>query len=1219
MKPQGQLMVGANWENGPALGLSHSSFSQPNYICESARLEHGPFLSWLIDAQRPRRYVELGCGAGYSYFVACQAVDRLGIQTDCIGIDTWSGDEGTFASVDAYNANNYAAFSRLVRTMTFRDAAALFSDGSIDLLLMSGGHSHEDVSGILNAWRPKLGADAVVLLHGTSVRDRGLGAWKLLESLRQDHPVHEFVHGNGLAVVAVGDIPPRLALLFENSPQTKNFLHVAYAALGGAITRRLQLSELQREMERRVTARDTEWQARAGMLTDTIARREEDLSRQRAIYARAQAQLWAQNTRIQRLIKAQTKVKDALETAESKVLMLKEERTRMETSLSWEITAPLRRSLSRRPRVTHLTISVLRLGWLAVTFQFRQLVMTMGAWVRLRRDTKLLMTDAIFDSAYYRQLSPEIAASALPPVRHYLAYGRFQHLSPHPLFDTQWYRREYPDIGDVDPVLHYARHGRAEGRKPNLVFDPAWYLEQYPEVARSGLDPLQHFMKIGSDLGYDPSPRFKTTWYREHYQDVVGSGLNPLVHFLHYGARENRETNAYLSDFSVAKLITETKIECRKRPSRSGEVALFVAHSPNGRLKAHVRHYLEALVSEGIAVTLIVAADRGFTEDGPWLYDLVDGLYVRENEGWDFACWAHVLRLNRDLYGAEILYWLNDSLIGPVNQPAFHAMLERVRRQQTGLVGLTDNYERGYHIQSFFLAFKREALESLAFHEFLLSVKSFDDKDDVINSYEIRLAPKLKSGGVSISTIFASRGQQNPVVFYWREMLEDGFPFLKILAITNDIKYLDKDDWREVLHKHGYDVLLADQMLAEREDVPAPQQRTESACPVAPRNDPLHVAFIGPSNYDNGLGVAARGYLSALMHTDFALNAYPITRPFHIHRRVSPGLASTEFVDDPDVAIVHLNPESWRPLMNAAQARMVEAARHRIGAFVWEAQTLPARFMEGRLKGLSAIWVPSRFCLTAFERFGGAPVQVIPYAVPVRADEGDRARVTQLKREIGLEEEHRIILYSFDASSYLARKNPLALVRAFNASGLAGKGWRLVLKTKHLSEVGAHGAALIDAVKRSAGTLIVDRSMAVDGVNAFMDAADIYASPHAAEGFGLTVAEAMARGKPVIATDYGGTTDFLDTSCGFPIQSTPWVLDDDEGVYPKGTVWAKVDEDRLAAALGTVGDLSPAERAEIGSKARQRIGARLSPAAVARRIRDSIASLSSDSPGIARN
>jgi glycosyltransferase involved in cell wall biosynthesis len=167
-----------------------------------------------------------------------------------------------------------------------------------------------------------------------------------------------------------------------------------------------------------------------------------------------------------------------------------------------------------------------------------------------------------------------------------------------------------------------------------------------------------------------------------------------------------------------------------------------------------------------------------------------------------------------------------------------------------------------------------------------------------------------------------------------------------------------------------------------------------------------------------------------------------------------------------------------------------------------------------------------------------------------------------------------------------------------------------VLKTKHLSEAKGDGLRLAAAAKGCAGTVLIDRAVGVGAAHILMDAADIYASPHASEGFGLTIAEAMAHGKAVIASDYGGSADFLDASCGFPIPCTPWELDRDEGAYPRGTIWGMVDEDRFAETLAAIGALDPEERAAIGAMARQRIETQLSPATVALKIRDSIDSLS---------
>jgi glycosyltransferase involved in cell wall biosynthesis len=51
-------------------------------------------------------------------------------------------------------------------------------------------------------------------------------------------------------------------------------------------------------------------------------------------------------------------------------------------------------------------------------------------------------------------------------------------------------------------------------------------------------------------------------------------------------------------------------------------------------------------------------------------------------------------------------------------------------------------------------------------------------------------------------------------------------------------------------------------------------------------------------------------------------------------------------------------------------------------------------------------------------------------------------------------------------------------------------------------------------------------------------AADVYVMPTRAEGFGLTIAEVMACGLPVITTDQGAHRDFVDENTAFLVKST---------------------------------------------------------------------------------
>jgi glycosyltransferase involved in cell wall biosynthesis len=1192
------------------LPLSHASFVQPDYLVGSAWIEHAPFLSWLVEARRPTRFVELGADRGFSYFVACQAVKRLGLPTACFAVDAWADDEPdadggetVFRTVDAYNARHYAAFSQLMRA-TFREAAARFGDGSVDLLHVDGRDRHGDLVDDMAAWRPKLSSDAIVVLHGTNVRDPGSGIWRLFDELRRQYPAYEFVHGGGLGIVAFGRIPPGLEGLFAAVAEDGAFPHVPYATLGRAIAERWRMSRLEADRARQ----DARIEAMSAELADSrtlIAELETRHADLKAGYDRAESQLWIHHATIQRLTEAEIEAKAASEAAQRDIARLVAEKADLLNSTSWRATAPLRRLFRRHPREMRAALEAARIGWWAARFRFGAIRERLRVQARLAREEALLTGDVMFDADYYRRVAPDIDETGWSPARHYLAWGRFRKLSPHPLFDTAWYAEEYGDIGDAAPLVHYIRRGRAEGRKPNALFEPDWYRRRYPEVATAGCDPLIHFMREGAAKGFDPSPHFKTTFYLAQSPDVVQAGINPLVHYLHHGRHEGRQCRGYDVDPVNAPPVTDTPIECRKQPSLHGEVALFVTHSANGRLKPHLRHYLEALHREGVAITLIVAADRGFAGDEPWLDAILDGLYVRGNAGWDFAAWAHVLRLNRHLYRADILYWLNDSLIGPVNERDFHALMARVRQSQAGLVGLTANHERGRHLQSYFLAFKPPALESAAFQQFVQAVRCFPDKDDAINAYEIRLSPILAAAGVPVATIFEPPGEHNPTIYNWKALLDQGFAFLKVMAITNSIRHVDKRDWRETLRAHGYDVILADQLLTELAKPPPRAGLVDWRPAPYPPSDPPKAAFIGPFNYANGLGVASRGYLSALMHTGWALNAQPIARPFHIHRRVAPSLGSSEFAGPADVAIVHLNPDSWDPLLDPPRRDLIARARWRIGAFVWEAHDLPPGFVD-RFRELDVVWAPSQYCAAGFAPVSQIPVHVVHYPVQVRPAITDFAGVGRTKAGLGLAPEHRILLYSFDASSYLARKNPLGLLRAFDRSGLAGQGWRLVLKTKHLAAAAQDGVVLAEAAERTAGTLLLDSALGADAARALMDAADIYVSPHAAEGFGLTIAEAMARGKPVIATDYSGSTDFLDASCGFPVRCDPWRLDRDMGPYRRGTLWGRIDEDALARTLMAVAALDPAARAAIGEQARRRIETLLSPAAVAMQMRASI-------------
>ncbi len=206
---------------------------------------HLCFASDLIGALKPSLLVELGTHYGESYFGMCQAIQEQGIVCKSYAVDLWRGDPHTgfydasvYQEVNAYNENNYAHFSTLLRT-TFDDAHRNFSDQSIDLLHIDGLHTYEAVRHDFEFWLPKVRPGGIVLLHDILARHLDFGVWRLWEDLVRQFPHFEFSHDYGLGVVrkagATGHDAELIRLLFSGSTEERQFLRHHYQSQADAM------------------------------------------------------------------------------------------------------------------------------------------------------------------------------------------------------------------------------------------------------------------------------------------------------------------------------------------------------------------------------------------------------------------------------------------------------------------------------------------------------------------------------------------------------------------------------------------------------------------------------------------------------------------------------------------------------------------------------------------------------------------------------------------------------------------------------------------------------------------------------------------------------------------------------------------------------------------------------------------------------------------------
>jgi predicted O-methyltransferase YrrM len=112
-------------------------------------------------------FVEVGAWKGRSTAFLAVEIANSGKPIELIVVDHWKGsDEAAHhADPDVQAGRLYEAFRRNTRPvahlitpmrMASVEAAHVIADASLDLVLLDGGHSYEDVRADIDAWLPKL-------------------------------------------------------------------------------------------------------------------------------------------------------------------------------------------------------------------------------------------------------------------------------------------------------------------------------------------------------------------------------------------------------------------------------------------------------------------------------------------------------------------------------------------------------------------------------------------------------------------------------------------------------------------------------------------------------------------------------------------------------------------------------------------------------------------------------------------------------------------------------------------------------------------------------------------------------------------------------------------------------------------------------------------------------------------------------------------------------
>ena len=354
---------------------------------------------------------------------------------------------------------------------------------------------------------------------------------------------------------------------------------------------------------------------------------------------------------------------------------------------------------------------------------------------------------------------------------------------------------------------------------------------------------------------------------------------------------------------------------------------------------------------------------------------------------------------------------------------------------------------------------------------------------------------------------------------------------------------------------------------------------------------PLGIA--GLFSTASGVGEGARLAYSALDAAGLAPAAFDLSAAFGQTEFTSPSHRRALVPGGGSLIVHHNAPYVPHALWALGRARI--RGRRIIGYWAWE---LPKLLLAWHpcFRFVHEIWVPSRFTRDAVAAATDLPVHVVPHPLP------DAPVTPGMRGKLGLPPDALMVLNVFHLGSAFSRKNPLAAIAAFRRA--FGDDPKRVLAIK-LIDNGAHLARheLVKAIAGASNIRLIEGMLPEADMAGLMAASDIVISLHRSEGFGLVPAQAMALGKPVVATGWSGNLDFMNAHNSVLVPYSLVPVRDPQGFFDSvDQLWADADVEHAAEWLRRLA-ADAHLRGKLGSAAAADVRAQLSPEKFASKVR----------------
>lgn len=313
------------------------------------------------------------------------------------------------------------------------------------------------------------------------------------------------------------------------------------------------------------------------------------------------------------------------------------------------------------------------------------------------------------------------------------------------------------------------------------------------------------------------------------YEIVAGEQFaQEAAHFLPKAEKYlSKSRQARLKELEDSTPLEDAKFNSVRESETSStgdENLLLMGFAPNGVPSPACIALGRAFSERGIKVHLCLSVNSVENGCDQTEVAFASSIHLRENAGMDFGMWAHVLKRHPELWSSNILYFANDSIIGPMN--GFENTIARIRGSSADLVSLTANYSPVFHTQSYLFALKNQSLVNADVRSFWAEIRNLKSKWGVVRAYEIGFTEIfMRSKSLKTDILFPLREAlnqtatgtdlaKNPTHDYWRELIKLGFPFIKGLLLYSNPRKTELSDWENVLQVNGGSIKVAQDHLA---------------------------------------------------------------------------------------------------------------------------------------------------------------------------------------------------------------------------------------------------------------------------------------------------------------------------------------------------------------------------------------------------------------------